>query len=160
VSDSRLPSCPTGTCSQLGRISTLEAHHSNVAQSLLKLEGKIDQVLMHLGKIEVLEQKHISNDQALSRAFGEIHSIKEDMSNLYKGMEAGIKETVHVFSRDLKDAETRLSASIKQIEEKAAQTDKNFEALMNRLRGAAWAMAVAWAVFGGAVVYLLVKAVG
>ena len=155
MSDKEL--CALGTCSQLGRISKLEAHHDNVASVLVKLEGKIDLVLTHLGKIEVLEQKHLSNDQALSRAFGEIKGIKEDVSNLYKGMEAGIKETVHVLSKDLKESEARLSASIAAVNEKAERNEDNFQAVLNRMRGAAWAIGIMWAVFGAAIVYLLIE---
>ena len=64
-------------CPHVGRISKLEAQQDHVAQTVLKIDAKLDQVLLALGRVEVLENKHAHHTEALGRAFARIESIEK-----------------------------------------------------------------------------------
>lgn len=69
--------CTPIHCPHAGRISKLEAQQDHVAQVVLKMDGKLDQVLLALGRVEVLESKHAHHTEALGRAFARIESIEK-----------------------------------------------------------------------------------
>jgi hypothetical protein len=60
------------SCTQLGRIATLEAQHDHVLHAIGKMDEKLDRVITMLGRVEVLESKHLSHNEALARAFSRI----------------------------------------------------------------------------------------
>lgn len=76
----------TGHCSQLGRISKLEAQHDHVITALVKLDGKMDQILLMLGRVEVLENKHLTQNEALSRAFARIEGAERKLDETTRSL--------------------------------------------------------------------------
>lgn len=71
-------------CKHDGKIAMLEQRDQMIVDSLNKLEGKVDLILMQITKVAVLEVSHANQNEAIARSFKRIEDLEASLKNLSK----------------------------------------------------------------------------
>jgi hypothetical protein len=71
-----------GKCPHSATIASLRERDAEFVKTLERFEEKLDKIADSVSKIVVLESAHMTQKEALNRAFGEIDSLKKQVSDL------------------------------------------------------------------------------
>lgn len=70
----------TEPCRHEGRLATLEHQDTVQADTLMRIESKMDIIMTQIAKISILENNHTHQDQAVGRAFAELGKMTDKVT--------------------------------------------------------------------------------
>lgn len=73
-------------CPHVSRISKTETQIDHIGALFIKMDLKLDQVIVALARVEILEVKHGTHTDALGRAFERIEIIERQSSETAKSL--------------------------------------------------------------------------